>query len=260
MTSTHSRHLLKRHIIRLTSVVAFAPLLASADTPFDRQQQVLKIIGDFADRYCKDIPLEGTEGSTQLSGKANAQLNGVFAKLANLGIEGAGNYENAEYTGVLQKDLLNAYKLGEDCRMTVWKDLKGMLAMVPDSPTSISQNPPTPMTPPAQAAPGNKAIEYYLCRGSLNNDNGVGQESNMTRLFRQQPALDRTYESEAEWKEGLLAALRSRRSAILLPDNTTVQPQSESQGDKREGYEKVRTADGTEGWVKQFHLCAKNAP
>ncbi len=117
-------------IIKSTVLVVFLivfPVLtrtAVADSAQD-WEKALKIIGDFADRLCKDIPLEGQGNTFELTGGAKAELSGIIRQLVNLGIEGTAKYQNTGYTNVLQKDLANTLKTSTDCRLQVWKDLKG---------------------------------------------------------------------------------------------------------------------------------------
>ncbi len=83
------------------------------------QERALRMIADFADRLCKDIPLTGS--GLELTGKAKAELRGIFKKIAELGLEGAAKYQN--YEGLLQKDLAKALKDSSTCKLTVLKEL-----------------------------------------------------------------------------------------------------------------------------------------
>jgi hypothetical protein len=140
---------MKRSFGRIQSVVVSIVaiiLLISAQTSLagslEDQEKALKIIADFAERLCRDIPLEGQGSNIDLSGKAKADLNGVISRIANLGIEGAAKYQTQDYKGLLQMDLARALKDSTDCRMQVWKDLKDKL-VVPASKTSSGIDPTT---------------------------------------------------------------------------------------------------------------------
>ena len=91
------------------------------------QEKALHMIADFAERFCKDIPLEGYGKNIELTGKAKAELNGIINKLVNIGVEGAAKYQDQKYKGVLQKDLVNALKDSTNCRLIIWNDLKDRL-------------------------------------------------------------------------------------------------------------------------------------
>ncbi len=134
-------------IIKSTALVVFLTMIpmltgtAMADS-VDDWGKALKIIGDFADRLCKDIPLEGQDKNLELTGSAKAELNGILKKLTNLGIEGAAKYQDTSYKGVLQKDLASVLKNSTDCRLQVWKDLKGKFEP-PKPKTSATLDPAT---------------------------------------------------------------------------------------------------------------------
>jgi hypothetical protein len=94
---------------------------------FEDNQKALNMIADFSDRLCKDIPLQGHGDNLDLSGSAKAELNGIIKKLANLGVDGAIKYQNTDYEGLLQKDLVSALKDSTNCRLQIWNDLKDKL-------------------------------------------------------------------------------------------------------------------------------------
>ncbi len=93
----------------------------------DKDLQALNVIADFADRICKDIPLKGKASNLELSGDAKAELKGLLKKVADLGIKGAVKYQDLEYEGLLQEDLVSAISKSSDCKLEVWKDLKGKI-------------------------------------------------------------------------------------------------------------------------------------
>ena len=108
-------------------------------TSLEDNEKALNMIADFADRLCKDIPLQGHGENLELSGSAKAELNGIIKKLANLGIDGAIKYQNTDYEGLLQKDLVNALKDSTNCRLQIWSDLKDKFisSNIPPAPPAI---------------------------------------------------------------------------------------------------------------------------
>ena len=105
---------------------SFIPQKALPAT-LEENEKALTMIADFAERLCKDPPLEGHGKNMELSGSAKAELRGIIKKLANLGLDGAIKYQNTEYAGLLQKDLVSALKYRTDCRLKIWNDLKDKL-------------------------------------------------------------------------------------------------------------------------------------
>jgi hypothetical protein len=120
--------------LALTLLVLYCVSISHAADTLDTQKQALDIIADFADRFCKTIPLSGNADNLELSGQAKAELNELLKKIASLGIEGAAKYQKSEYQGVLRKDLASLLKDNSTCRLEVWKDLKDKL-LVPASAT-----------------------------------------------------------------------------------------------------------------------------
>ena len=90
-------------------------------------KEILVTIGDFAERMCPTIPLEGSSSSTELSGNTKAELGGFIKKMAGLGIQGAAKYQESHYQGVLQKDLYAATRDSANCKMNVSTMLLGKL-------------------------------------------------------------------------------------------------------------------------------------
>jgi hypothetical protein len=82
-------------------------------------KQSLDMIADFADRICSEVALEGSSSNLELSGSAEAKLNGLLKKMAALGIDGAAKYEEKQFKGLLQKDLRAAIQDRNQCRLKV---------------------------------------------------------------------------------------------------------------------------------------------
>lgn len=122
--------------VLLTVISATFAIHSSAEDDLDRQQKALSIISDFADKLCKDIPLSGSSGKTELSGSAKAELKGIVSKVAELGFEGAAKYSDSKYEGLLQTDLAATLKDNSGCRLQVWNDLKDkLISKVGPAPT-----------------------------------------------------------------------------------------------------------------------------
>lgn len=125
----------------MTSVGIYTNAASAANTI---NQEALNIVADFADRICKNIPLEGTGSDLELSGNAKAELSGLINKIADLGIEGAAKYNSSKYQGLLQKDLATVLKNSMDCKLEVFKSLKDGLfithPIAPSEPRSLSGN------------------------------------------------------------------------------------------------------------------------
>ena len=105
---------------------------------FEKQKQALDIIADFADRICDKIPIEGRRNLIELSGEAQADLNKFIKNFLDIGIEGAGKYQNEEYKGVLQKELVSAIKYSTDCKLEIFRKLQDKLLM----PSHTTEPPP----------------------------------------------------------------------------------------------------------------------
>lgn len=127
--------------------------LAGSCQPSGETQKALDMISDFADRLCKTVPIEGSDGRLELSGKAKAELNELLKKIANIGIEGAAKYQQGQYKGLLQKDLTGALEINTNCRLQVLKELKEkLLNPLPSKPKTGEKGNATMSEP--DTAPG----------------------------------------------------------------------------------------------------------
>jgi hypothetical protein len=82
-------------------------------------EQQLKTIALFADQFCKEIPLEGEQRQSRLSGQARAELSNILRRLVDLGIDGAGEINLDEYAGFERSDLLPAFQTNQECRLNI---------------------------------------------------------------------------------------------------------------------------------------------
>ena len=96
----------------------------SSASSADIEQDALNLIANFADRMCTKIPLEGSEGNRELSGEAQAELSSFMKYLADIGVEGAVDYKEASYQGLIREDIVNALTASTNCKLKIWDDLK----------------------------------------------------------------------------------------------------------------------------------------
>jgi hypothetical protein len=96
---------------------------SSADN-LDIQIKALSAIKEAAVDICSTIELEGRSNKAELSGDVKAKLTGVFTKVADLGLEGAGKFESSQYRNVVHQDLAKALQQNADCRLSVLKLLQ----------------------------------------------------------------------------------------------------------------------------------------
>jgi hypothetical protein len=97
---------------------------ADLTTQREAQREALQLIKEFANDICTRVPISGSQENLELTGEAKAGLTGVVSKLADLQIEGSGKLQNENHTGVLQKELAASIAKGDDCRLSVFRELK----------------------------------------------------------------------------------------------------------------------------------------
>jgi len=89
------------------------------------QVEALNAITNFAAQTCGDpVPLTGRSDHLELSGDVKAQLAGVIAKIADLGISGAGKYRSENFQNVLHEELAQTLKDRSNCKLEVFKLLQ----------------------------------------------------------------------------------------------------------------------------------------
>ena len=81
-------NIMVRMHFRVTSLVMIAVMSSmtiliqtSMASSLEEQKESLKIIADFAERLCNDIPLKGQGSNLELTGKAKAELNWILKRL-----------------------------------------------------------------------------------------------------------------------------------------------------------------------------------
>lgn len=117
-------------ILLLVQALAISPAFSSHTLnaqALESEAEILDTIGDFAERICPKVPLEGNSSTVELSGSAKAELNGLLKKMAALGIQGAAKYQESQFQGLVQKDLLPAIRDSTDCKLKVANNLMGKL-------------------------------------------------------------------------------------------------------------------------------------
>lgn len=90
-------------------------------------QQALGAISRFANEICTSIDASSSSSSVEVSGEAKAKLDTLVSKIVDLGIGGSAKYTQAQGKGVLQKDLAQAFKDANTCRLQVLESLKDRL-------------------------------------------------------------------------------------------------------------------------------------
>lgn len=113
--------------LSLFALTAGHAIVSAQAADLDTHERALEIISVFADKFCKTVPLQGEMENIQLSAQGKAELNKLLKKIADLGFQGAAEYQKSEYAGVLQKDIATLLKNNMECRATVWRDLKDKL-------------------------------------------------------------------------------------------------------------------------------------
>ncbi len=117
-------------VITLPSFLAVCILAFTYSAAFGQDaetKEALRLITETAGQICQTSPLEQHNTGTELSGEAKAKVGGIVGKLADLGISGAAEYQSGHSAGVLQKDLITAIQIGNNCKQHVFDTLVGIL-------------------------------------------------------------------------------------------------------------------------------------
>jgi hypothetical protein len=122
----------------ITSLSGPATADALSDHALSRNKAALDIIRDFADGFCKTVPLSGKSEAVEASGEAKANLSALLKKLADMGFQGAAKYTVEEWQGPLRESLTLMTQDNQKCRIEIWKDLQSkLLTSVDDDKTNI---------------------------------------------------------------------------------------------------------------------------
>jgi hypothetical protein len=91
----------------------------------EAQTKALKAISAFAAETCGNpLALEGHATDLELSGDVKAQLQGLVARVADLGVTGAGKYKSNDFKNVLHEQLADALKDSATCKLKVFEVLQ----------------------------------------------------------------------------------------------------------------------------------------
>lgn len=142
------RSVARRTILRV--VVVKLTLATAVAQDFSRQKEVLEEIRKTAADICYTIEQKGSGDTAQVSGEVQAQVNGLFAKLGELGIRGGAQLNSGQYQGVPWQDLASVLQRSQDCRRDVFDKLVDRL--LPPSSSGTLQ-PPTTMPRPQVGEP-----------------------------------------------------------------------------------------------------------
>lgn len=100
----------------------------------EEQRQALALIREAANDFCTTRPLETTTNSVKLTGNAKAKLDGVLAKVAELGVEGAADIRrDSSKVGLLQADVASALRDVDNCKLSIFNTLQNKMIPAPRS-------------------------------------------------------------------------------------------------------------------------------
>jgi hypothetical protein len=105
-------------------VIVFAQIASAA--PLDTAE-ALNLITQTADRICSVVSTKGEAESADVKGQVQAQLTGLAAKLASVGVSGTGSINNEQYQNVLRQDLASTLHDNAQCKLKVFQTLEGKL-------------------------------------------------------------------------------------------------------------------------------------
>jgi hypothetical protein len=179
-----------------------AGLVPALAQDFAQQKEALKVIRETAADICYTVRQQGQQSETQLSGEVQAKLNTVIAKVADLGIKGAGELKSKEYQGVLQEQLAATLAHSADCKKDVFDKLVERMLPQP-------KGPPPPLPSPR--------VTGWIVTFAT-NEAGGGQHRNFpsrTILINTPAAID--------FRSSLPADLSSRNVFIAMTASTDQQ-------------------------------------
>lgn len=118
-------------LIIASLIASLSSIVAAQD--LEKSGKALTMIGDFAERICKDPTLRGSISSIDAQGKAKVEASKLVKQLAHLNVEGALKFSTSDYEGLMQKDLLPALKDTAKCKQKIFDDLKDRFLPLPKS-------------------------------------------------------------------------------------------------------------------------------
>jgi hypothetical protein len=105
--------------------------------PLDAQAAI-NLITNTADKICNVVSTKGEAGSTEVKGQLKAELSGLAARLATVGVSGSGSINSEQYQNVLRQDLATTLRDNANCKLKVFEKLEEKLL----NATSSSSQPP----------------------------------------------------------------------------------------------------------------------
>ena len=122
----------------LSSILVVALVLPVHAQGQDSNEQILNMITLTADRICTVVTDKGTSTSSEVSGNIDAQLKGLAAKLAGVGVNGTASLNNESFQGPLREDLARYVQDNNKCKLEVFNRLQEKLILQqrsePDKP------------------------------------------------------------------------------------------------------------------------------
>ncbi len=113
-------------VIMITASIVAVAYAGSVDVP-----QALNLITLTADRICNVVSMNGEAESSDAKGEVKAQLSGLAAKLADMGISGSISITRDKYQNVLRHDLASTLHDNASCKLKVFSTLQAKLLSFP---------------------------------------------------------------------------------------------------------------------------------
>ena len=101
--------------------------VALATPPSVTQVESLNAMAEFADNYCKVVPLSGTATASEVGAKVDLSIQGLLKKLLSAGASGHIDYKSEKSVGLVREQLQAALSRNVECRVAIWGDLKRFL-------------------------------------------------------------------------------------------------------------------------------------
>ena len=143
-------------------MAAIALVHVASAAPLDTTAQALDLITQTADRICNVVSTKGEAESSDVKGQVQAQLSGLAAKLANVGVSGTGSINNEQYQNVLRQDLASTLHDNAECKLKVFQTLETKLLRETIQTPSPRQTNPAPATSPDQASQSQPSVQHNL--------------------------------------------------------------------------------------------------
>lgn len=108
-------------LLPLTFALLFGSLTSVVTASVDKRE--LDMILDFAESFCGEYFRIGSKDNLDLSGAAKIEIDAIFKKLVDAGIDGDAKLASENYFNVLREDLASEFSSNRDCREIIWRDL-----------------------------------------------------------------------------------------------------------------------------------------